>query len=62
VGGLCDESSEAWCSGAIAWAFFRWYERENADSYDPRWDDVREELLRLGVPMAEPRGPRPELR
>lgn len=46
----------------IAWAFFRWYERENADSYDPRWDDVREELLRMGVPMAEPRGPRPELR
>jgi putative membrane protein len=35
--------------GFIAFAFFRWYERETAESQDPRWAEVAEELSRLGL-------------
>jgi putative membrane protein len=37
--------------GFIAYAFYRWYQRDLADTRDPRWEDVREELLRLGLPV-----------
>jgi putative membrane protein len=41
--------------GFIAAAFFRWYERETAESQDPRWAEVQEELARLG--LSENSGP-----
>jgi putative membrane protein len=37
--------------GFIAYAFFRWYQREQAESGDPRWEEVREEMSRLGLPI-----------
>lgn len=37
--------------GFMAWAFFRWYERENAESREPRWDEVKDELRGLGLPL-----------
>lgn len=33
----------------IAFAFFKWYAREEAEAQGPRWDEVREELGRLGL-------------
>lgn len=35
----------------IGYAFFRWYERDLKDTRDPQWDEVREELSRLGMPI-----------
>ena len=37
--------------GFIGFAFFRWYERENAQQADPRWEEVKEELARMGLPV-----------
>ncbi len=37
--------------GFITWAFFRWFERENAESRESRWDDVKDEMTRLGLPL-----------
>lgn len=33
----------------IAVAFFKWYEKENALSQEPRWDEVQDELRRIGL-------------
>jgi putative membrane protein len=33
----------------IAVAFFQWYAREERESREPRWDEVEEELGRLGL-------------
>jgi putative membrane protein len=33
----------------IGVAFFRWYEQEQSQSGDPRWDEVEEELERIGI-------------
>jgi hypothetical protein len=41
-------------------AFYRWYQRDVAETRDPRWEQVREELLRMGMPIDGPA--RPELR
>jgi putative membrane protein len=46
--------------GFIGLAFYRWYQRDVADQADPRWEQVREELQRLGMPVDGPA--RPELR
>jgi putative membrane protein len=46
--------------GFIGLAFYRWYERDVAETADPRWEQVREELLRMGMPVDGPA--RPELR
>jgi putative membrane protein len=35
----------------IAYAFFRWYQRDLADQRDPQWDEVREEMSRMGLPI-----------
>lgn len=35
--------------GFIAVAFFKWYEKENAESQEPRWDEVQDELRRIGL-------------
>jgi len=42
----------------IAYAFFKWYERETKDDRGPRWEEVRAEMERLGLPLdsPEPRG------
>jgi putative membrane protein len=40
--------------GFIAFAFFRWYDKENRREQDPRWEDVKAELERLGMPFEEP--------
>lgn len=37
--------------GFIAWAFFRWYDRETAQDREPRWDDVKDEMRGLGLPL-----------
>jgi cytochrome c oxidase assembly factor CtaG len=37
--------------GFIAYAFFRWYQRDLADQRDPQWDEVREEMSRMGLPV-----------
>lgn len=37
--------------GFIGWAFFKWYERETADDREPRWDAVRDEMSRMGLPL-----------
>ena len=37
--------------GFIGYAFFRWYQRDQADSRDPQWDAVREELSQMGMPI-----------
>jgi putative membrane protein len=39
--------------GFIAFAFFRWYQAETARDREPRWDEVREELTRLGLPIED---------
>ena len=35
--------------GFIAWIFFDWYARDEKASREPRWDEVSEELDRLGL-------------
>ena len=40
--------------GFIAYAFFKWYERENKQSVDPRWEEIQEELQRMGIHMDNP--------
>jgi putative membrane protein len=40
--------------GFIAFAFFRWYAQETAESQEPRWDDVKEELRGMGLPVDGP--------
>jgi putative membrane protein len=37
--------------GFIGYAFFKWYERDSSENRDPRWDEVREEMSRLGLPI-----------
>ncbi len=37
--------------GFMGWAFFKWYERETAESREPRWDAVKDEMTRLGLPL-----------
>jgi putative membrane protein len=37
--------------GFIGYAFFRWYQKDQADSRDPEWDAVREEMARMGMPI-----------
>jgi putative membrane protein len=37
--------------GFIGYAFYRWYQHDQAESRDPQWDEVREEVLRLGLPI-----------
>lgn len=37
--------------GFIGWAFFQWYQRDNAESREPRWDEVKDELSRMGLPL-----------
>jgi putative membrane protein len=37
--------------GFIGYAFFRWYQRDLADQQDPQWDEVREEMSRMGLPV-----------
>jgi putative membrane protein len=37
--------------GFIGYAFFRWYQRDLADQRDPQWDEVREEMSRMGLPI-----------
>jgi putative membrane protein len=41
--------------GFIAFAFFRWYAQETAEDQEPRWDDVKEELRGMGLPVDGPR-------
>jgi putative membrane protein len=41
--------------GFIAFAFFRWYEKENSESREPRWDEVADELQRMGLPLDQKR-------
>jgi putative membrane protein len=38
----------------IAYAFFRWYEKETKQSVDPRWEEIQEELTRMGIPVDQP--------
>jgi hypothetical protein len=33
----------------IAAVFFKWYAREQADTKEPHWDEVREELELMGL-------------
>jgi hypothetical protein len=33
----------------MAVIFFKWYDREEADSQGPRWEEIEEELDRLGI-------------
>lgn len=47
--------------GFIGYAFFRWYERDSAEQSEPRWDEVREEMSRLGLPI-DSGAARPEFR
>jgi putative membrane protein len=35
----------------IAYAFFKWYAQETADAREPVWDDVKEEMRTLGLPL-----------
>jgi len=35
----------------IAYAFFRWYEKENRQAKEPLWEDVADELTRMGLPV-----------
>jgi putative membrane protein len=37
--------------GFIGWAFFKWYEKETADDRAPRWEEVKEEMSRMGLPL-----------
>jgi putative membrane protein len=39
----------------IAYAFFRWFEQENRAANGPRWEDVQDEMNRLGLPIDGPR-------
>lgn len=47
--------------GFIGYAFFKWYERDSSENRDPRWDEVREEMSRLGLPI-DTSAPRREFR
>jgi cytochrome c oxidase assembly factor CtaG len=38
----------------IAYAFFRWFEQENKSTRGPRWEDVQDEMNRLGLPIEGP--------
>jgi putative membrane protein len=40
--------------GFIGYAFFRWYQHDQAESLEPRWDEVRDEMSRLGLPVERP--------
>ena len=40
--------------GFIAYAFFKWYERETRQELDPRWEEIQEELTRMGIPVDSP--------
>jgi putative membrane protein len=40
--------------GFIAVAFFRWFEQENRAERGPRWDEVQDEMNRLGLPIEGP--------
>jgi len=40
--------------GFITYAFFRWFDQENKSSREPRWEDVQEEMTRLGLPIEGP--------
>lgn len=44
--------------GFIVYAFYRWYQNEQRESRDPRWEEVKEELARMGLPIdaGAPRG------
>lgn len=44
--------------GFIGYAFYRWYQSEQKDAQDPRWDEVKEEMARMGLPIetTAPRG------
>ena len=37
--------------GFIGWAFFKWYEQENAQAKEPLWDEVKEEMAGMGLPL-----------
>ncbi len=37
--------------GFIAYAFFRWYQRDQAEGRDPQWEEVQDEMSRLGLPI-----------
>ena len=39
----------------IAYAFFRWFDEENKSSRGPRWDEVQDEMNRLGLPIDGPK-------
>jgi putative membrane protein len=38
----------------IAVAFFRWFEDENKSSRGPKWNEVQDEMNRLGLPIEGP--------
>lgn len=38
----------------IAVAFFRWFEQENKSDRGPRWEEVQDEMNRLGLPIEGP--------
>ncbi|MEX2226354.1 MAG: cytochrome c oxidase assembly protein [Dehalococcoidia bacterium] len=38
----------------IAYAFFRWFEQENKSDRGPRWEEVQDEMNRLGLPIEGP--------
>jgi len=38
----------------IAYAFFRWYEQESKADNGPGWEDVQDEMNRLGLPFEGP--------
>jgi putative membrane protein len=42
----------------IGYAFIRWYQQEQKDDREPRWEQVKEEMTRMGLPVdsAAPRG------
>ena len=35
----------------IGYAFCKWYQSEQRESRDPRWDEVKEEMARMGLPI-----------
>ena len=38
----------------IAYAFFKWYERESQSDRGPRWEEIRDEMERMGLPIDTP--------
>jgi hypothetical protein len=44
--------------GFIGYAFYQWYQQEQRNDREPRWDDVKEEMRGMGLPVdtAAPRG------